>query len=296
MLKPQTQDRYEKQVTDNCERVLVTLLRRLGPWRESVFLVGGLAPRYIITARPPDVPAHAGTADVDIVVDLEMLADTEAYESLEANLKRMGFERGENDKGQKVNWRWKIKLENGGVLVLEFLADHPDLRGGGVQELPTKGNVSALNIPHASMVFDLHDKLQVTADLLDGGGRATETVAYANLVSFVCLKAFAYDQRHERKDAHDLVYCLEHAEGGRDAVIAQFREALKGKHAETIRTALDLLRRRFCDPNGEGYLLDGPVAVANFEPAPDDGARDFRVLRQRNVNALMEAILAPLKD
>jgi hypothetical protein len=27
------------------------------------------------------------------------------------------------------------------------------------------------------------------------------------LVSSTCLKAFAFDQRFERKDAHDLVYC-----------------------------------------------------------------------------------------
>ena len=42
MPKPQTISGYEDMVTDACERVLVTLLRGLGPWKESVFLVGGL--------------------------------------------------------------------------------------------------------------------------------------------------------------------------------------------------------------------------------------------------------------
>ena len=36
-------------------------------------------PRYLVTARPPAVPAHAGTGDIDVVVDLAVLADTEAY-------------------------------------------------------------------------------------------------------------------------------------------------------------------------------------------------------------------------
>ena len=97
MVKPATIDGYAENYTVDCERVLVTLLRGLGPWKESVFLVGGLTPRYLITARPPAVPAHAGTLDVDIVIDLQILADTEAYSTLEDNLKRMGFERSTND-------------------------------------------------------------------------------------------------------------------------------------------------------------------------------------------------------
>ena len=69
MAKPATFDGYSDQYTVDCERVLVTLLRGLGPWKESVFLVGGLTPRYLVAARPPEVPAHAGTLDVDIVID-----------------------------------------------------------------------------------------------------------------------------------------------------------------------------------------------------------------------------------
>ncbi len=171
MVKPQGLGGYDGDVTAACERVLVTLLSGLGPWKESVYLVGGLVPRYVVKARPPEVPPHAGTADVDIVVDLALLTDTAAYETLEENLKRLGFERGENARGQVVNWRWKTKTEIGVVLVLEFLADDPELGGGRVQELPTKGNISALNIPHASMVFDLHDKVEITAELLGGGGQ-----------------------------------------------------------------------------------------------------------------------------
>ena len=291
MPKPQTHGLYSADVTRDCERVLVTLLSGLGPWKNSVFLVGGLAPRYIVKARPPQVPPHAGTGDVDIVVDLAVLADTEAYQTLEQNLKRMGFERGENERGDKVNWRWKTKTEHGVTMILEFLAYDPKLGGGTLQELPTKGNVSAVNIPHASIVFDLHDSMEVTADLLDGNGRATETVSYANVVSFTCLKAFAFEHRRERKDAHDLVYCLEHGDGA----VGMFREAMEGKHGEVITEALSILRRRFCDAApDEGYLREGNVAVAKFEIDGDDTDEDIReqrALRQRNVNDVIVRFL-----
>src|SRR6476620_5594846 len=98
MAKRPTQDGYSDGHTLDCERLLVTLLRGLGPWKDSVYLIGGLTPRYLVLARPPAVPAHAGTMDVDIVIDLQILADTQAYQTLEENFKKLGFERAVNDK------------------------------------------------------------------------------------------------------------------------------------------------------------------------------------------------------
>lgn len=300
MAKPRTIGGYGAAVTEGCERVLVTLLRGLGPWKDSVFLVGGLAPRYIITARPPAVPRHAGTGDVDIVVDIAMLTDTKAYQTLEDNLHAMGFERAENDAGKKQSWRWRAKIEGGATMIIEFLADAPELSGGRVTELPTEGNVTAINIPHASMVFDLNDRVEITADLLNGGGRAIEVVRFADIVSFTCLKAFAFDQRAEPKDAHDLVYCLEHYEGGPEALQGAFSAALEGTHAGVIRDALARLAVRFRDPNpDESYLRDGPTAVARFEDDDSDvdadpALRNRRILRQRRAADIMRDFLARL--
>ena len=54
MNKPRNADGYKNEVTENCERVLVTLLRGLGPWKDSIYLIGGLTPRYLIKAKPPE--------------------------------------------------------------------------------------------------------------------------------------------------------------------------------------------------------------------------------------------------
>lgn len=63
---------YDDHATQACERVLVTLLRGLGPWKHCVYLVGGLTPRYLVPDPPPGVRPHAGTRDVDLVVDLPL--------------------------------------------------------------------------------------------------------------------------------------------------------------------------------------------------------------------------------
>jgi hypothetical protein len=295
MRKPQFQAGYDEQVTHDCERVLVTLLRGLGPLKKGVFLVGGLTPRYLVKARPPEIPPHAGTGDIDVVVDMTILGDTEAYATLEKNLKRMKFERAENEAGKKVGWRWKAQTSHSATVILEFLAYDPEKPGGRVTELKTAGNVTAMNIPHADIVFDLNDQKCVTAQLLDDGGEVTETISHANRVSFTCLKSFAFEDRGERKDAHDLVYCLEHGKGGVEGAVAEFQAAAEGKHREIIMRALRQLHHPFWDDERiGGYRKDGPVAVALFELGEDPKSAEERALRQRKVAELLGRFLQGL--
>lgn len=295
MAKPATWQGYSEQYTVDCERVLVTLLRGFGPWKESVHLVGGLTPRYLVTARPPVVPAHAGTLDVDIVIDLQILSVTEAYRTLEDNLRKMGFQRSKNDSGQNLTWRWQTRTEHGALILVDLLADAPEIAGGRVEPLPTKGNVSPLNIPHSSIVFDLHQVTRIQAELLGGAGVAVERVKHADLVSFTCLKAFALDQRFEPKDAHDLIYCIEYAAEGLNGAADKFRNALDGRHDAIIRHGLAILRNRFSgEDDVEGYLKDDPVAIARFVMGEDDTTdlRESRMLQQREVSNVIEQLPA----
>jgi len=195
----------------------------------------------------------------------------------------------------KVSWRWKARTEHGATIILEFLAYDPEKAGGRVTELETAGNVTAMNIPHADIVFDLNDREAVTAELLDGGGVVTETIAHADRVSFICLKAFAFDDRGERKDAHDIVYCLEHGIGGVDGAVAEFLAAAKGKHRDVIVKALRRLQSRFGDDERtEAYLKDGPVKAARFEIGDEPDLAEERALRQRVVSDMTCRLLQPL--
>lgn len=296
MSKPDQASGYKKEVTENCERVLVTLFRGLGPWKNSIYLVGGLTPRYLIKDESPRVPPHAGSIDVDIVVELQTLADIQAYSSLEENLKKLDFKHFKNSNGENVLWKRQVKIENGMTVILDLLTENPELSGGEALLLPIGGNISALNIPHSSMVFDHHEVKKITANLLGDDGIATETVRCADIVSFTCLKSYALVGRDERKDKYDLVYCLEHFEGGLEAVVAAFQSALEGKHKEAIKSALKIMEERFADDKtAEGYEKDGPVAVAKFERGESADLRDERILRQRQVADLIMRLLQEIK-
>jgi hypothetical protein len=75
---------YDEETTALCERVLVTLLGDLGPWRERIYLAGGLAPRYLVGQLPEGARAHVGTTDVDLVIGIALGDETpETYRTLQ---------------------------------------------------------------------------------------------------------------------------------------------------------------------------------------------------------------------
>jgi len=100
----------------------------------------------------------------------------------------------------------------------------------------TEGTISALNIPHSSMMFDHYETKEIRTQLPGQKGVAIETVRFADLASLRA-KAFALDQGDEPKDADDIIYCHENAEDGPVTAAAKFREGLKGKHANAVADA-----------------------------------------------------------
>src|SRR6266496_465723 len=229
-MKPSHQGGYTERHTELCERTLVTLLRGLGPWKDGVYVAGGLVPRYLIPgspARTTTPPLYVGTTDVDLVLDLDVLADIDAYRRLEQNLRTLGFERGTNDDGQAQHFSWRKPVGGSVTVVVDLLCDADIGEGGRVQRLPGERRLSALKIPGAHLVVRDHIAIDLTAALLDERGIATETVRIANIVPFLVLKALAYDDRFERKDAHDMIYCLMHYGERPTAVATLFADRLQ---------------------------------------------------------------------
>lgn len=295
-IKPKHQGGYTAEHTNYCERVLVTLLRGLGPWKTSVYLVGGLVPRYLINAKPEKPEPHVGTTDVDLVLDFEVLAEIEAYQTLEQNLKAMGFSRETNEQGKPQNFRWKRSISENITIIVDLLCDVEAVQGGRVAPLPTQGNISAIQIPGARLVLEDYVEYPIKAERLDDGGIAEEIVRVAGIAAFVVLKAIAFDERAEEKDAYDLVYCMTNYVDGPAMVARKFAElAGKTKQLERLRMALSAIAKRFAsDKETEGNRKDGPVSYARF--IVDPGRQAEIVLHRRNAEAAVELFLRELQQ
>jgi hypothetical protein len=80
---------YDDVTTARCERALVTLLGDIGPWKDRIYLAGGLAPRYIVGTLPEGARPHVGTVDIDLVMGIAVEGGSpEAYRTLETTSRR----------------------------------------------------------------------------------------------------------------------------------------------------------------------------------------------------------------
>ena len=110
----------------------------------------------------------------------------------------------------------------------------------------------------------------------------------ANILTYTVLKILAFQDRHNNKDAYDLVFTLLNAEGGpRQAGLAGRDNAVAGH--EQVEEGLVLLGQRFADID-----QDGPSAYAGFLARPGD-EEDAARLRLEAV-ATVRAFLGGFRD
>jgi hypothetical protein len=287
-VKPRTASGYNLDVTQACEQTLLTLLSAFGNLKDSLRLVGGLVPRYLTPQAHPEVPAHAGTSDVDVVLNLEVLASGDEYASLADQLKARGFERALNKQGIASSWRWRRSVGDHLQVVVELLRDAGEHQPGRAVSISGE-EVSAMCIKHAGITAEWFCERPVTARLLEGQGVSTEQIRFADVPAFVILKALAMDQRQEPKDAADLIHVVRYA-GSLDEVAELYAARIRsGQYEDAMRDGLRVLKLRFCDDeHAHGYEKVGPVAYAQFVGAGDD---DERMRLQLGASHLVERLL-----
>jgi hypothetical protein len=232
---------YDEVTTERCERALVTLLGDIGPRKDRIYLAGGLAPRYIVGTLPENARPHLGTTDVDLVISIAVDDDSlEAYRTLESNLKKGSF----TNKGEP-SFRWKKTVEDITVIV-EFLCETDKVEPGRIYK-PKEGlgsGLGAFNVRGAGLVSCDYIEVEIEAERLDAGGISRMPVRVANILSYTVLKILAFQDRHEHKDAYDLVFCLlNYGDGPEDA--GRIARESPIRNAVQVRDALRLLAERF---------------------------------------------------
>ncbi|MDX6650397.1 MAG: hypothetical protein QOJ97_2348 [Solirubrobacteraceae bacterium] len=262
---------YDEETTARCERALVTLLGDLGPWRERIYLAGGLAPRYLVGQLPEGARAHVGTTDVDLVIGLALGDETpETYRTLQNNLEKSDFERKE------PSFRWARDVE-GVTVVVEFLCETDEVEPGRIfkpKGESTGAKLAAFNVRGANLIRDDFIEREIEGERLDDGGRSKVAVRVANLLPYTVLKILAFQDRHENKDPYDLVFTLFHAEGGPGEAGEAARSSAIAGHPQ-VAEALALLDERFRDVD-----QDGPSAYAAFLAQPGDDEDRARLRRE----------------
>lgn len=211
----------------------------LGPWSERIYLAGGLAPRYLVGALPEGARPHVGTTDVDMVIGVALSDDTpETYRTLQTNLRESNFEQ------RTPSFQW-ARAVDGSIVLLEFLCETDTVPDGNIfsPKDGTGSKMAAFNVRGAMLAREDFVEIELEGERLDDGGQSRVQLRVVNLLPYAVLKIFAFQERHENKDAYDLVFTLLNANGG---PLAAGRLATASPVAAHPRSA----RRSSCSPHG----------------------------------------------
>lgn len=274
---PHPREAYSPAALAACEKALRTILTKIGPWGSQLILIGGMTPRYLVGRPPPDIRAHVGTTDLDIVVGVALATEeAEAYRTLQQNLKDARFAPArDRDTGQEQTFRWERDVDGVGVQ-LEFFCPVGDGEPGKLLRNPggAGSKISSVRTRGAELAALDHFTVPLSGELLDHGGiQERVDVKVANLLPFLALKAFALDERDKPKDSYDVVWTLSaFGEGPRSAVDAVARSPVITRLE--IPAAIARLREHFRAPGHRG-----PAQYANFESASGDEDERERLRR-----------------
>lgn len=271
--KPRHRDGYSAAETLQVESACLTVAVTLGAYLDDICIVGGLVPSLLIDRElgpdEEDEERHPGTNDLDIGLAIGLL-DEKRYAELSTRLRREGFRPDVNEEGNEVRQRWRL----GDLKVtIDFLIPPaPGLaENQRIQDL--EPDFAALVTRGLGLAFDEKRDIELDGHTL-GGEAARRTIPVCGPAAFVVLKALAFADRAEPKDAYDLVYVIRRSPG-RGEAIADRLATHATNDRESVHSALELLARDFDDLESIG-----PQRAARFASADelelDDLAADAR--------------------
>ncbi|MXV79688.1 MAG: hypothetical protein F4X58_04450 [Chloroflexi bacterium] len=275
--KPTTIDGYGSESVSKVTSTCLYVATKLTGLLKDIVIVGGLAPALLVDQQtlPWGMSPHAGTMDLDMGLSLALFNE-QRYRELSERLRRAGLKPSVNRTGNQTRQTWTTSFESGPV-TLDFLIapSSSDEQGGGLRNLEPD---FAAFIVHG-LQFAFQDRRQVT---LTGrtpvGEQASRDVWVCGPGAFTVLKALAFGDRGEGKDAYDLFYVWQ---GLGIEEVAQHIETLGD--SPLIAQALGVLKRDFTLHDGIG-----PSRAAEFMGDRSDDAI------KADVVSLAEDLLARL--
>jgi len=247
---------YRSEQVELIRQTCLYVATKLGDLVDELVIVGGLVPSLLIPKESLSQveDAHIGTMDLDLGLSLAIL-DAHRYEELTSRLRRAGFEPDINEAGNITFQRWKIEPYRDLKITVDFVIA-PSLdenKGGNI--LHIERDFAAVITPGLQLAFKDRQKIILKGNTLFNE-KASREIWVCGPGAFLVLKALAFDNRGENKDAYDLYYMIRNYGRGIEDVCKCLRPLLNEPETQQ---ALQILKRDFLDPEEVG-----PKRIAQF--------------------------------
>ncbi len=248
-----TKDDYPKLAVKAAESVLLELVHILGEYLDSIVVIGGMVPRYLI--KEPEEP-HIGTTDVDLALDHRRF-DEPGYETLHKLLTSHHYL---VDRDQPFIYRRHLVMDGKSITVQVDLLSGEYGGTGKDRRTQTVQDVRPRKARGADLAFDEPVRVRIAGELPDGI-KDTVTIPIAGIVPFIVMKAMAMRNRLKQKDPYDVYYCLRYFPGGVEKIVEHVNLLKRNK---LVQEALEILKEKFASPEHVG-----PSHIAEFQDLSD---------------------------
>lgn len=217
----------------------------LGSEIDKMVVVGGWVPELLYPGQ-----GHIGSLDVDVALDGRKIKPA-AYDSIRQRMIEAGYVQRS---GMPNVFDRKVAGRNVTVKV-DFITGEGDVPASEkprtlIQEM------SVGKLKGTDLALDHTVEIEVEGSL-PGGARNKAKIRIATVVAFVCMKAFAMNERKKEKDAYDIHFCLRRCEGGPEGLAEAFFPLLG---EPLVKEALEILKSKFSSIEMVGPQWAGQVA------------------------------------
>ena len=277
-----TRSNYPKNEVEACLSVLVEFMTILGEYRESIVLIGGWVPYFLIERKKHE---HVGSLDIDAAFNFNIIS-SETYNTILELLKNRGYQEG----NQPFIFHRIIKVETGIEVTVEIDLLAGEYGGTSKSHRTQKiQDVRARKARGCDLVFEHNFLSTVTAKMPD---QATNrlTIKIADVVPFLVMKGMALWDRYKEKDVYDIYFTISNYPGGIQTLINIFKPV---KSNRLVIEGLGKIKSKFIDIESPG-----PIWVVNFEEITDEEEKEImkRDVFER-VNTFLDALqIEPFLD
>jgi hypothetical protein len=245
---------YGKSEVNACLSVLVELMTILGEYRDSIVLVGGWIPYFLLENGRDE---HVGSLDIDIALDFQQISSN-SYRTILQMLKNKGYQKGNQ---QPFIYYRTIKNEEGRDVTIEIdlLAGE---YGGTSKNHRTQliQDVRARKVRGCDLVFERYRPLRISATMPDGSINEV-TVKIADIIPFLVMKGMSIWERYKEKDAYDIYFTILNYPGGIQELVKIFKPVRSDK---LVKEGLGKIKAKFKDVNAIG-----PAWISTFQDTGD---------------------------
>lgn len=273
---------FENNEATRSQSVLLELLTTLGYYHKDLYLVGGWAPYFLLKLfqKPEDDFKHAGSIDIDIVIDSTRIPQDE-YATIVERINARGYTERKSRTGASIPFSFEREI--GGLkIAVDFLAGEYGGTAKGHRHQRIDSDLLARKSRGADILPKHHIDFRLEGSLPDGAENSCP-LKMANVVSILTMKGITISERYKEKDAYDIYSVLAHYKEGPKSCLEEIKPYIGHK---LISEGLKGICDKFVNADSTG-----PFWAATFI-APGDPAR-IKVLQAeiyKSVRPFVEGI------